>query len=128
MTEKTDYAELFVLNHILGISAQTAPTNVYLALFTTATDDTGAGTEVSGGGYARQVLSFAAPAAGSTSTNADVSFTASGANFGTITHIAIFDALAAGNMLYHSPIDTQRTVDDGETITFSSGNVTVTED
>ena len=45
----TDYLEDKVLDHVFGGSAYTAPTTLYVGLFTAAPSDTGGGTECSGG-------------------------------------------------------------------------------
>ena len=50
----SDYLEDKVLDHVFGGTAYTAPTTLYVALYTVAPTDTGGGTEVSGGAYARQ--------------------------------------------------------------------------
>jgi hypothetical protein len=50
----SDYLEDKVLDHVFGGNAYTAPTTLYVALYTVAPTDTGGGTEVSGGAYARQ--------------------------------------------------------------------------
>jgi len=55
MASLTNYAEDKLRDHLLGITAYTMPTDVYLALYTAAPDETGGGTECTGGSYARQV-------------------------------------------------------------------------
>ena len=60
----SNYLENKLLDHFLATTSYTAPSNVYVALMTVAEDDTGtAGTEVSGGSYARQTATFDAAAA-----------------------------------------------------------------
>ena len=54
----SDYLEDKVLDHVFGGTAYTAPTTHYVALYTVAPTDTGGGTEVSGGAYARQTSTF----------------------------------------------------------------------
>ena len=54
MSAATDFLEDKILNHVFRNVAYTAPATVYVGLFTTATTDAGGGTEVTGGGYARQ--------------------------------------------------------------------------
>ena len=58
MAAFSDYLENKVLGHVFGGTAYTAPTTLYVALYTVAPSDTGGGTEVSGGGYARQTSTF----------------------------------------------------------------------
>jgi hypothetical protein len=45
----SDYLEDKVLDHVFGGNAYTAPSTLYVALYTVAPSDTGGGTEVSGG-------------------------------------------------------------------------------
>ena len=52
MAAFSDYLENKVLGHVFGGTAYTAPTTLYVALYTVAPSDTGGGTEVSGGAYA----------------------------------------------------------------------------
>ncbi|MES2500135.1 MAG: hypothetical protein V4570_06350, partial [Pseudomonadota bacterium] len=53
MAALTDYAENKVLDAILRAQSLGAPATFYVGLFTSAPSDTGGGTEVSGGSYAR---------------------------------------------------------------------------
>lgn len=124
MSSFTNYLEDRVLNHIFRNTASTAPTTVYMALFTVTPSDTGGGTEVTGGGYARQAVTFGAPSGGIIANTGAVAFTASGASFGTVVAIAIFDASTAGNMLAWDGI-TSATIAVGDTLNFPIGNITV---
>ena len=128
MTAMTDYLEDNLLNHVLRNTAFTSPTTVYVALFTTATNDAGGGTEVAGGSYARQAITFSVPTGGVTSNTAIVTFPTASAGWGTITHFAIFDAVSGGNMLYHGALAASRTVQAGDTFRFPVSNVTVAHD
>lgn len=128
MSAATDYLEDALLNHILRNVAYTSPTTVYAALFTTATTEAGGGTEVAGGGYARQAVTFAVPTGGSTSNSAPVTFGPATAAWGTVTHFAIMDAVSGGNMLIHNALTTPKTIGVGDTATFATGNLTVTCD
>ena len=58
MSGFSDYLEDKVLEHVFGGNAFTAPSTLYVALYTVAPSDTGGGTEVSGGAYARQTGTF----------------------------------------------------------------------
>lgn len=123
MAAISDYLEAALLNHVFRNTAMTSPTTTYLALYTAAPSDAGGGTEVSGNGYAREAITFGAPSSGVVSNSGEISFTASGGNWGTITHVGIFDASSAGNLLYHGALDTSRTVNDTDTLTFAVGEL-----
>lgn len=129
MSAASNYLELKLLDHALGTTAFTAPAAVYVGLFTSNPTDAGTGTEVSGNGYARKAATFAAASNGSASTNATITFdAASGGNWGTITHIGIFDASTSGNLLFHGAVTTSKTIEDGDTFQISSGNLTISLD
>jgi len=124
---KTDYLETQVLNHVLRNTPYSGPTVVYAALFTSAPDDTGGGTEVSGGSYARQAVTFTAPAPDSVSNTADVTFPVATVDWGTIVAFAIFDAASAGNMLYYASLTASRTVLTSDQFRFPLGQLQVLE-
>lgn len=128
MAALSDHAEKLLLDFLMTTGTATRPTNWYVALYTAAPSDSGGGTEVSGAGYARQSVAFdaAATPGGTTSNSADVSFTATGGNYGTVTHLGIFDASSSGNLLWHGALTANKTVEDGDTITFTAGNIDLT--
>lgn len=128
MAALSDHAEELLLNWLMTTGTATRPTNWYVALYTAAPSDSGGGTEVSTGGYARQAVTFAAASSpgGTTSNSGTVSFTASGADYGTVTHIGIFDAVSAGNLLWHGAMTASKTIADGDTLEFSTGNIDLT--
>jgi hypothetical protein len=128
MSALSDYAEKLVLDWLMTTGSATRPSAWYVALYTAAPGDSGGGTEVSGSGYSRKSVSFnaAATPGGTTSNSAVVSWTAAGGNYGTVTHVGIFDASTGGNLLWQGGLSTSKTVNDGDTIQFSSGNLTLT--
>lgn len=123
---KTDYLENALLNHVLKNSAYSSPATVYAALMTVAPTDSTGGTEATGGSYARQALTFGTPSAGSVSNTLAVTFSAVAA--ATYTHIAIFDALTSGNLLYYQALSSNIVATAGSDIEFGVGDITVTED
>lgn len=129
---KTNYLENKVLDHTLGTTAYTAPTDVYLGLFTDEPAEDGTGTEVSGNGYAREVITFNAAASGQATGPATgggaVEFTADGGNWGTLTHFALFDASTSGNMLFKGALTASKVVADGDSVRFAENSITITED
>ena len=128
MAALSDHAEKLLLDFLMTTGTATRPTNWYVALYTGAPSDSGGGTEVSGAGYARQAVAFDAATSpgGTTSNSGDVSFTAAGGNYGTVTHLGIFDASSSGNLLWHGALTADKTVEDGDTITFTAGNIDLT--
>lgn len=128
MAALSDHAEALLLDWLMTNGTATRPTAWYVALYTAAPSDSGGGTEVSGNGYARQAVTFAAATSpgGTTSNTGAVSFTASGGNWGTITHIGIHDAVSSGNLLWHGAMTASKIVNDGDTLEFSIGNIDLT--
>lgn len=126
MSDFSDYLENKILDHVFRNTVYTPPAIVYLALYTAAPTDAGGGTQVSTGGYARQPITFGAASGGAIANTSAVAFTASGGNFGTITHVGIFDALTSGNLLAWKAI-TSVVINDGDTLNFPIGDIDVTQ-
>lgn len=122
---KSNYLEDKVLNHVLKNTAYTPPATVYAALFTTNPTDANTGTEVTGGSYARQAITFGTVASGSVSNSAAITFSSVPA--ATITHIGVYDASSAGNLLYHAALVSQIITTSGSDVEFDVGAFTVTE-
>lgn len=127
MSSFSDFLENELLDHVFRNAAYTSPSAVYLALYTANPTDAGGGTEVSTGGYSRQAITFGAASGGAIANTSAVSFTASGASFGTVTGVGIFDASTAGNLLAWDAI-TSVAVADGDTLNFPIGDIDVTLD
>lgn len=123
---KSNYLEGKLLDHVLKNTSYTSPATIYLALFTSNPTDANTGTEVTGGSYARQTITFAAASNGTSATNANVSFSAMPAT--TVTYWGIYDASTAGNLLYYGQFDSPVTTSSGDTVTVSSGTLTISED
>ena len=128
MAEFSNYLENKLLDHVLRNVSYTSPTTVYVGLFTSDPTDAGSGTEVSGGSYARQVVSVTTASGGVVTSSADITFPQATANWGTVSHIGILDALTSGNLLMHTPLTTSKTIDSGDILKINTGSLTVTLD
>jgi hypothetical protein len=126
MAEMSNYLENALINVTLRATAYTAPTTVYLALYTTDPTDADTGTECSGTSYARQAVTFGAPSNGASTNSAAVEFPQAGSAWGTITHIGIRDALTVGNLLYHTPLDASKTIATGDVFRIATSSLSVT--
>jgi len=121
----TTYTKDLLYNAMIGGKGLAPPTQLYIALSTTPTDDAGSITEP-GGTYARQPILMGPPSAGQ-GVNVGVS------DFGTnttgdtitITHAAIFDALVGGNMVKHAAVISPLAVLDTQTYSVPAGNLTL---
>jgi hypothetical protein len=127
MSGFTDYLEDALLKHVFTNTAYTSPTTVYAALFTVAPSDTGGGTEVSGGAYARQSMAFSVSGTGTLATNsAAVEYPTATADYGTVVAVGIFDAASSGNLLAYANLTTSKTVSSGDVFRFNAGDVDIT--
>jgi len=125
----SDFLEDKLLKHTFTNTAYTPPTTLYVGLFTAAPSDTGGGTEISTSstGYARQTATFSV--SGTSPTEANISsaidFPTATADWGTITHLAVFDASTGGNMLAFSAATTSKTVANGDILRIPSGSLAI---
>lgn len=138
MTALSDYLEAELLDHIFNAAFTTTAGDTFVGLFTTATADDGSGTEVSGGSYARKEVNpnggasptwdlAAVDAPGYTVDNADdIVFVTATGDWTTVTHVGIFDAVTAGNMLVHGALTASKAVGSGDTFQFDAGDLDIT--
>lgn len=130
MAALSDYLENKVIDYVFRGQAFTAPTTMYVGLLTSAPSDTGGGTEVSGGSYARVSVASSlanwagtqgsgsttasSGTSGTTSNNNVISFPTPTANWGVITHVALYDASSSGNLIIYGALTTAKTVNNGD--------------
>jgi len=126
MAEMSNYLENALINGTLRATSYTAPTTVYVALYTSDPTDADTGTEVSGTSYVRQSVTFGAPSNGVTTNSAAVEFPQAGGSWGTVTYIGLRDASTAGNLLYHTALDTSKTIATGDVFRIAIGSLSVT--
>ena len=128
MSGFSDYLEDKVLDHVFGGNAFTAPTTLYVALYTVAPSDTGGGTEVSGGAYARQTGAFTVSGTNpTTATNsAAIEYPTATADYGTVVAVGILDASSSGNLLAYSTLDASKVVSSGYVFRFNAGDLDIT--
>ncbi len=127
MDAKSDYLEAAVLNAVLRNVSYTSPSTVYVALYTASPSDVGGGTEVTGGSYARQIITFSAPSGGVCASSGSVTFPVATADWGTVVAMGIFDALSAGNLLYYGTLAASKSVLTNDQISFANAAITVGE-
>lgn len=119
--------ETTVLQWTFTNGAVTRPTAWYLGLFTAAPGEGGGGTEVSGGSYARQSVTFSV--SGNLATNtAALEFPVATADWGTITHVAVFDASTSGNQIAYATLTTSKTIATGDVLRVPAGDLDITLD
>ena len=121
MSQMSDYLEQQFGNLLFRTQTAWKPAGIWIGLFTAAPSDSGGGTEVSGGSYARVQVTqldanWNAPTGGNglfDNVNA-ITFATPSANWGTITHFGIFDASSAGNLLIWGPLTASKSVNNGD--------------
>lgn len=140
MAAMTDFLEnklidWFFRGQAIGITgasaaAGTGPAALFFGLLTAAPSDTGGGTEVSGGSYARVSVStstanfagtqsagstaVSSGTGGTTSNNGTITFPAPTANWGVVTHFGVYDAASGGNLLIHGALTVSKTINNGD--------------
>jgi len=127
MSAFSNYLEDKLINHILRNTAYTTPgTSIYVALYTQDPTDAGGAGEVSGNNYQRvQVSAWNAPSNGATYNTNEIAFPQASGTWGTISHVAIFDALTVGNLLFHGQLTTSKLIELGDTFKFPAGDLDI---
>lgn len=127
----SDYLEDALLDHVLNATAFTSPTTLYVALYTAAPSDSGGGTEVTGGSYARvsvtaNTTNFPAASGGAAANGTAITFPTATADWGTVVAFGILDASSGGNLLLWADLTANKTVSNGDTASFAVGDLDVT--
>ncbi|MFD1885575.1 phage tail fiber protein [Paenibacillus wenxiniae] len=123
MAALTNYAEARLLNYLFRTG------NVYVALYKTNPSDSNTGEEVSGGSYARQLISFGDPTQiadkGTIKNSSDVVFPVATAEWGTIAYVGVTDAATGGNLLAYKAVTNPRAVLISDRVRFLSNEFSV---
>lgn len=134
MSNKTDYLEAAQLNWMRGTTFPSAPSAVYLALFTGSASEDGITTmpEIPTSlGYQRQLLTFSAvtqsAGVGVISSSNGQTFGPASSSWGSVSHIGLFDAQTSGNMLYFNSSSVAQNVAAGDRAVFNTGSIIVRE-
>ncbi|MFJ4785134.1 hypothetical protein [Streptomyces sp. NPDC088794] len=115
-------AENLMLDWIDGVGTPTRPTTpLKVALVTANGDDATAGTEVTGGSYARQSLTVAAASGGATSNSADLVF--SGMPACTVVGVEVWDSAGTPVRLWYGALTASRTVNAADDFKLSAGEL-----
>jgi len=131
MSGFSDYLEQALINHILRATAYSNPSSIYVALFTGDPGDANdTSKELTDSGYARQNVTghFNAPHAtgGYTSNDAVITFPAIVDAQVVISDIGIYDALTIGNLLFSQPLNSPKTLEVNDVLSFGIGALTIT--
>jgi len=128
-TSLTDYLENKLADDQFRTTAYTKPVTHYVSLLTAACSDSVAGTEVTGGAYARVAVTkgdaawkgthasatgVSSGTGGTISNAAAITFPTPTANWGVVTHFAVDDAATAGNRMICQALTTSKTINNGD--------------
>ena len=126
MAALSNFAENEMLDHMLGTGAYTAPSNVFMSLWTSDPTDAGSGNELSGSGYARQDINFSASSSGSAVSTGVLTFPTATGSWGTVTHMGIHDAVSSGNLLFHGPLTASKAIGSGDVFRVADTGISIT--
>lgn len=119
----SDTYETTTLNWLFTANTATRPTSWTIGVFTVAPTDSTAGTEVSGGSYARQSIAFTVTNPTATNTSA-VEWPAATADWGTIVACAVFDQSSV--MIAYASLTTSKTISNGDVLRLPASSLTFT--
>lgn len=136
----TDFAENKIVDATLRAQAIGTPVTWYVALYTVCPTDSTAGTEVSGGAYARVAVTAGLAAfsgtqgagttlastgtSGTVSNNAAWTFPTPTLGWGTVVCWGITDAATLGNIWIYAPLTVNKTINTGDAVSFAAGAAT----
>ena len=139
MSQFSNYTETNIIETTLRGASFPVPAAIYIGLFTAdPTDANVTANEVTLTAWPAYVRKDAADggliatgwtaSSNGVSTNAKVTAfpTNNGTGNVTITHIGLYDAAMGGNLLYHAPLVSSKTLLPGDVISFGIGALTVT--
>lgn len=129
MSAFSDYTEDKIVDVFLRVGTYTGATP-YVALFTSDPTDvtvTAIAAESVYTNYVRQAVTFTAASNGVTQNTAQIDFPANGLGVSTtVSHVGVFDASTAGNLLFHSALTTSKTLQPGDVLSFAASALQIT--
>jgi len=125
-TDFSDFLENKANEVLARAASYTGAGAVYMALFTIAPTDAGGGTEAAYSGYARQAVSFSAPASQSIANSNALTYAAVTGAPVTVVALGIFDASTVGNLLAWVALTPTLAYAINDVPIFDVGGITVT--
>jgi hypothetical protein len=126
----SDFLANSLLDHIFKTTPYAEPTNIYVALSTVTiidADDGSAITEHSGDNYARkQHEAWDVASAGASENTGAITFAQASASWGTITDVALCDAITAGEVLIYAVLDAAKAIGNLDTPEWAAGAFDIT--
>jgi hypothetical protein len=134
MAQASNFLENKFLTGLLGGSNVTFSGKPYIALMKSAPSDGGGGTEVTGTNYSRVRVgntgqgNFSVGTTGTATNSAAFTFTDAGSNWGTVTHIALYDSASGGNLLLFATLNASANIQSGDIFKIPASGFTITMD
>ena len=118
----SNYLEDQITGWINGSAFASAPTSTFVQLY--SQDPTDAGS-VTGALYARVAVASGGwtrgtSGAGTLTNTGVITITSSAASSATATHVAVFDSLTGGNMLFAGALSANKTIATGDEVKFNA--------
>ncbi|HKV74598.1 MAG TPA: hypothetical protein VJN95_08765 [Gemmatimonadales bacterium] len=130
MSAMSDALENSLIDFLFRAQSFTPPATYYAALYTAAPGETGGGTEVTGGSYARVGITGSLSAwagtqsagstsasngtSGTTSNNGAITFAAPTANWGVVQAVGLLTALTVGTLHWYGSLTVSKTINNGD--------------
>jgi len=128
----SNYLEEAIINHFFRNGNIASPSQHFLALYISEPTDYDTGTEIQGGSYQRQQISFTAPVQSNgkatTQNNAEIRFPVATSNWGTVTHFGVCTAQTGGYLLAYAAVPLPKLIESGDEAKFNVNTLTVTID
>lgn len=123
----SDFLEDALLDHVFKTAPYSVPSDIYIELYTVAPSDSGGGTPVSGGSYARKICNtWDGSSGGAIANTGAITFVQATGSWGTVVAFGIFDAISGGNFLGWADLAVNKAIEDGDTAEFAAGELDVT--
>jgi len=129
MSDFTDYLETAIRDWMSqNTSMPATPTDLYVGLHTSdPTDSPGGTTEVSAADYSRVGVpcpgGWATPTTNSFENANVVNFGTTTNSWGSVSHVALYDASTGGNALATFALNSTNSISSGEDVTFPAGQL-----
>jgi hypothetical protein len=140
MANFSNYLETKIVEWLYGVAMPTAPTTLYVALFSSDPTDANTGTEITSTITGAATRTAVANAAWTTTTatttldakiqnNAEITITNNSTNSTNVnaTHFGVFDSsTGSNNLLFHGQLASTVTITPGSNIKFAPNSITLT--
>jgi hypothetical protein len=124
----SNYLEDEITGWINGTTFDAAPTSTFVQLYSQSPDEAGSATgalytrvAVAAGGWTRVTSGTA-----TLSNTGVITITSSAGSGATATHVAVFDAITSGNMLFYGTLAASKVIATGDEVKFNASALVLT--